>query len=120
MAPHTEGQGQVVQGLAGAYALQFPWTHSSSWPQVLPQSPQLRGSVSVSTQAARDCPFALTWHLVSPPEHCAAHWPPSQAGVFEEQVEPHWPQANGLVATLTHWPLQETVPGRHTQAPWLQ
>jgi hypothetical protein len=62
-ALHTALQGQALQAAAGAYWRQLPLTHISSRPQTWPQSPQFKGSVSVSTQARRPLPKL---HSVSP------------------------------------------------------
>lgn len=40
VSPAHEAHGHVVQLTDGVYPRQFPWTHTSSRPHVLPQSPQ--------------------------------------------------------------------------------
>jgi hypothetical protein len=84
----------------------FPAVHTCPEPQAVPQPPQLRGSVDVSTQAPlhKDCPVA---HEVvhAPFEHT---WPTWHG--FEQA-----PQLSGFDLKSTHAPLQDVVPVGHWQ-----
>lgn len=86
---------------------------------MLPQSPQLRGSVWVLVQEMRPFP-AL--QAVSPCAQVAAHLPCEQRGVPPVHCTPQPPQLYGLFAWLTQvlppfWLGHDEKPGRHTQDP---
>ena len=79
------------------------------WPaaQTLPQPPQLRGSVSTSTQASPHL-------LVSPPQ---AQLPFRQEAPLPQAL-PQLPQLAGSVRRSAQPPTwQKVVPGEHRQAP---
>lgn len=52
-AVQTASQGHWLQGVAGRYGRQLPFTQISPTPQTLPQPPQLSGSTLKSVQLIR-------------------------------------------------------------------
>ena len=84
----------------------LPAVHTCPEPQAVPQPPQLRGSVDVSTQAPphKDCPVAQEL-AQAPFEHT---WPTWHG--FE-----HAPQFSGFDFRSTQAPLHDVVPVGHWQ-----
>src|SRR5437868_10240746 len=97
---------------AWALGTQTPAAQAWALGQVLPQVPQLAGSVSVETQAPLQKVWPgpqVVWQF--PLEHTCA----------EVQAFPQAPQLLGSLEALTQVPLQSSWPGLHwvTHEPWL-
>jgi hypothetical protein len=93
--------------------LHVPPVHAAPFGHTLPQPPQLRSFVCVSTHAP---PMP---HDVSPAGQpvvhmLATHWLPGPQRV------PHAPQLRGSLVVSVHTPLQLVVPAPHVQVPLTQ
>ena len=76
--------------------MQRPPLHTDVFPlHIVPQAPQLLGSVSRLAQVP------LQW--VSPVAHAVTHWPETQVWLAPQAV-PHAPQFEGSVATSAQAP----------------
>ncbi len=76
------------QSVAPPVHSQAPSVQRPKGPQLVPQAPQLRGSVSVSTQSAP--------HIVRPPGQDAWQVPPAQSSPLAHAV----PQAPQFIASV--------------------
>ncbi len=105
---HTPPHGHVEQPEAGLYSRQLPPSQILSRPQSSPQPPQLRGSVSLSTQAPL--------HSSSVPHPTSVQLRIRQT-IPRPHVVPRVPQLFGSVFRSTQLPSTSTSPGRHMQVP---